>query len=146
MHPYLRFNLTYIDTEAFIHILASLAAREEVSGKTGIMNSFIKYDTQLTWFTRNFPRRVREVSAGKRRTFKNCCFLLSPRYLVVAIYFLHSADNKLRQYFLLQTPNDNFAISSFKVDLVCKSVVLSGFGSLGVRLVNFKYISFVCTM
>ena len=35
MHPYLGFNLTYIDTQTFIPIPAPLAAREEVSGNTG---------------------------------------------------------------------------------------------------------------
>ena len=151
MHHYLLLNLTYIDTEVFIPIPAPLTAREEVSGNAGILKFIYEvwhsankvHSSPLgVVFSRNFPRRVREVS-GKRRTFKNPCFPLSTQHLVLAIYFLHSADNKLRQYFVLWTPNDNFAISGIKVHLVCKSVFLSVFGSLELRLVNFKYILYV---
>ena len=151
MHHYLRLNLTYIDTEVFIPIPAPLTAREEVSGNAGILKFIYEvwhsankvHSSPLgVVFSRNFPRRVREVS-GKRRTFKNPCFPLSTQHLVLAIYFLHSADNKLRQYFVLWTPNDNFAISGIKVHLVCNGVFLSVFGSLELRLVNFKYILYV---
>ena len=99
MHPYLCFNLTYIDTQAFA-IPATLAAREEVSGNTGrLWNSFIYeawhsankvHSSPLgVVFFRNFLRRVREV-VGKRRTFKK--IVLSAKHSISfnAIYFLHS--------------------------------------------------------
>ena len=106
MHPYLRFNLTYIDTQAFA-IPATLAAREEVSANTGrLWNSFMKHDTQATWFTLHLwalysPESfhvafVRSWESEER--LKKSCFPLSTQYLLIAIYFLHSADNKLKQY------------------------------------------------
>lgn len=47
MHPYLRFNLGYIDTQAFIPIPALPDAREEVMlwQKQGLYHSFMKCDT-----------------------------------------------------------------------------------------------------
>ena len=107
MHPYLRFNLTYIDTQAFIPIPAPLAAREEVSCNTGrLWNSFMKHDTQPTWFTLHLWAlyfseifRVAFVRSweSEERLKK---IVLSAKHSISfnAIYFLHSGHNKLRQY------------------------------------------------
>lgn len=112
MHLYLRFNLTYIDTQAFIPIPVPLAAREEVSGNAGrLWNSFMKYDTQPKWFTLHpWALYFLEISRVAFVRSQENGEPLSTQYLVVAIYFLHPADNKLRQYFLHRTPNYNFAI------------------------------------
>ena len=52
MHPYLRFNLTYIDTQlVFIPIPAPLAAREEVRGNAAIIKFIYKILANLVHFS-----------------------------------------------------------------------------------------------
>ena len=99
MHPYLRFNLTYIDTQAFIPIPAPLAAREEVSDNTGrLWNSFMKHETQPTWFTlhlwalyspESFHVAFVRSWESEERLKK---IVLSAKHSISfnAIYFLHS--------------------------------------------------------
>lgn len=73
---------------------------------------FMKSDTQPTWFTLHpWALYFLEISRvafleNEDQSFKTPCSSPSTQYLVVTIYFLHPADNKLWQYFIPRTPND----------------------------------------
>ena len=135
---YLRYDLTYIDTQAIIHIPALPDARERVSSNAEIMQEImtlaakILASSTLRCISRNFSPRVREF-AWKQRTFKNSCFPLRTRYIVIAFYYIQPTINWGNIFYSDPT------ISSLRVDVVCETVFLSVFASLELCLVHFGY-------